>query len=356
MGSLVLLARCALSDVLAGAIWGIFWFEVFVIVAAFLSSWLHESVWRREMKAGVDASLSAQLETSTTELLRMVCDAVFTVDENFCIEGPSLSLAALLLDQSCGKFSGVFFEDLICEVDRERFRKFRDTCSRRECVHIHLRDRSGLEVAVQLFQSRMHDVLGRDHVLIGVREDLEGPRSRQLPDAVGEMPFSHDHGQKSKSDRESEEIVSLSTASSEFFDRCSFVIDAFSPNLKLVSCTPAFTAIGGPMEGQGMLNWVRGDKKAFKDWVDHSTKEAFDGNDPRPMQVRLAPPHLRSVGECQAVCHLTLVGGSDDDTQSEDIFVEIVLSNLRHRRRKTRSGPIRGTVGTRPAKKVHLNL
>ena len=72
--------------------------------------------------------------------------------------------------------------------------------------------------------------------------------------------------------------------------------------------TPCFTAICGlPARGEGLLDWVKGDKNSFITLVQESVHESLHGVGSVdgivvPMRVILAPPHLRRVGQIHADC------------------------------------------------------
>ena len=143
------------------------------LLAAVLSAF-SDALMRRETKAVLQATFAARSERTAQELLSLVCDAVFTLDGSFSLQGSSPALGALLFNASPFPFYGVAFSDLVCDEDRDRFRDFMVGSTRPGCMHLHLLDASGAKVAAQLFHTCLEGLRGGVSHVIGIREEMEG--------------------------------------------------------------------------------------------------------------------------------------------------------------------------------------
>jgi len=275
----------------------------------------------RETKATLQASMAVRSERTTRELLSLLCDCVVALNDSFCVADRSMALAALLFSSSWQGLRGVPFEDLVRDEDRERFREFITSTVQPQCLHLHLRDCNDALVPVQLFHSRLETVLGQISHLVGIREERDlyqrSPPEVELEEGLGRSKGRTGHRQMQ------EEFVSLN---SEFSDclECSFTANASSDSLPLLSCTPCFTAICGPLlSGVGFTDWIVGDKEAFLTWVRESAQAQYtDSETPCCMRVVVAPPHSQRLGHIHADCNLCLVEDPDE------VMVKIYLTNV----------------------------
>ena len=309
-------------------------FQCFVSLAFPISCALSELVWKRDALAMMNSSFSVRSEATSKEMLNLICDAVVTLDESLRLQDPSPALAALLFRTSRQSLIGVAFEEFVREVDRARFQEFMAGTVLSQCLHLDLNDANGSRVAVQLFHSRLEGILGQTTHVLGVREEADGQYVRPLP----EMDDIEVIDSFIPSTDKQEEFVSVSSGTTDF-QECSVTIDAGSRNFALMTCTPCFTAICGPPCGEGLLDWLRGDKNTFINWVQDSVhgEVCNDGVD-IPMHVTLAPPHLRSVGHIHADCRARLEDLEEDEESDDNdvVLVKIILSKLSMKRRRKR--------------------
>mmetsp|Transcript_1821 Transcript_1821/g.5083 ORF Transcript_1821/g.5083 Transcript_1821/m.5083 type:complete len:191 (-) Transcript_1821:287-859(-) len=118
-------------------------------------------------------------------------------------------------------------------------------------------------------------------------------------------------------------FVPLNTKVAGCCEGCAFVLDALSPDLTVVECTPAFTALGGPMELQGSLEWIVSEKREFQCWVQASVNALLGDHVPNALHVHFAPRHLRS----HWVVHADLSAVMGDVDANGVMLVQIVMSS-----------------------------
>jgi len=306
---------------------------------------VYHSIIRRETMNILEASLASRSERTAQELLSLVCDAVITLNGSLSLETPSPALAALLFNRSPGHFCGVGFTELICCADRHRFRSFIGDFARPQCMHLHLTDADGGMVAVQLFHTRLEGLLGQTSHVIGIREESEGQLMREPPHYPDEGGGIGDVQHSVAVD----DLVSLSSGASDCLE-CSCTVDAMNDELTLLECSPCFTAVGGPLQGGGMRDWIVGDAGSFHRWLVRSVNQLEHGDDVSPMSVILNPPHSRLLGPIRAVCHACEVFLDDD---SDTFPVKIVLTDLKRQRWRKKNT---GRIGARPVSMPHLSL
>lgn len=131
------------------------------------------------------------------------------------------------------------------------------------------------------------------------------------------------------------EFVRLNTNVAGCCEACAFVLDALSPDLTVVECTPSFTAFGGPMEVQGALEWIVSGKRQFHCWVQASVNALLEDHVPNSLHVHLAPRHLRS----HWIVHADLRAVKGDMDANGVMLVQIVMSahSVVQTKRKMRS-------------------
>ena len=262
--------------------------ELATSVLATLGSAFSDAVMRRETKAVLQATFAGRSERTARELLSLVCDAVFTLNESFCLQGSSAALGALLFNASPHPFCGVAFSELVCDEDRDRVRDFLVGSTGPGCMHLHLLDASGARVAAQLFHTCLEGLGGGVSHVIGIREEIEGQLFREppvCPDDMARTPAITTSGVAQRS-MGNEDLVSLSSGESDCLE-CSCIVDAGTDDLTLLACSPCFTAITGPVQGGAMVDWIKGDPQVFVEWmqqsVNHSiarSRNASDVSDP----------------------------------------------------------------------------
>ena len=298
---------------------------------------LFEALLFRQMRATLAASFATDSERTATELLSLVCDAIVTLDDGLLIKKPSVQLAALLFRDTAQGLRGVDFLELLNDADGDRFQAFMADTGRAQCLHVHLRDASGTPVPVQLFHSRFRGVGGQTFRLLGIREESDGERTRRPPDAAmsHSVPIELDvcrgtlreGGASDLSSQSSHGTVSfLSTGDSDSED-IAFAVDAASPRLTLMSCTPAFTALSGPECGD-VLDWVVGDNAAELCRLVH---RARIGARSRSARVVFEMPHSLCAGKFRAWCTACIL---DQDSRDGRVCVRVTLTEVRFRRRQ----------------------
>ena len=349
--SLSMLARLHWSSVSHATI-NFMTIEFAISLVVTVGSAFSDALMRRETKAVLQATCAARSERTAQELLSLVCDAVFTLDGSFSLQGSSPALGALLFNTSPHPFFGVAFSELVWDDDRDRVREFLVGSTRPACMHLHLLDASGARVAAQLFHTCLEGLRGEVSHVIGIREDMEGQLFREppvCPDDMTRPPAGITLG-AAQCSTGNEDLVSLSSVESDCLE-CSCIVDALSDDLTLLACSPCFTAISGPVQGGAMVDWVNGDPLPFRVWIQQSVNQMMNGSDTRPMSVGLKPSHSRLVGPVRAVCDVSPVP-INNIWNADAIPVKIVFSNLSKEgdRKKTSKN------GTRPGGVRHLSM
>eukprot|EP00450_Noctiluca_scintillans_P036229 CAMPEP_0194541304 /NCGR_PEP_ID=MMETSP0253-20130528/81981_1 /TAXON_ID=2966 /ORGANISM="Noctiluca scintillans" /LENGTH=393 /DNA_ID=CAMNT_0039387777 /DNA_START=35 /DNA_END=1213 /DNA_ORIENTATION=- len=292
---------------------------------------LVDSMYRREMRATVEASLASESEHTAKELLSLVCDAVVALDDRLRIKHRSPALEALLFMNTAHGLCGVDFGELVCDGDR--FEAFMADPGRVQCLHVTLRDASGHAVGAQLFRSRLLGLGGQISHLLGIREDEDTVHSRQLPaNLLGENvlfdtwpPSVLEHRTSCGSE------TSFSSVFSESAEHA-FIVDAASPRLVMLSCTSSFTSLIGPVHNGDMLDWVAGhDTRSLLGMITGASLGAAPG----ATQMTFKLPHGQHSGQLRAICEASLV---NEDSEDGRVRVKVILTDVQvGRRRRSRA-------------------
>ena len=123
--------------------------------------------------------------------------------------------------------------------------------------------------------------------MVGVREEWDSAMKRELP---------AEHGPALAEIHPLSDASSTSSACSEVFvptrscdeEPIAVCVDIFSEDLRILSCMSGFTSIGGPIqEGEGFLEWTKGNMVTVLKWVQHMVNTCTN----RRMSTSiLAPP------------------------------------------------------------------
>ena len=165
-----------------------------------------------------------------------------TLDDDLRIKEPSPALAALLFRNPTQGLCGVKFEELICDNPRQPFLKLTWPTALLSGLHVRLRDATGNVVAMQLFPRRLRGVGGQISHVLGIREEGDGYHLRQPPDfhLTGDDLFDTSLPLTLERPVSPVSSVTLSSLSSDSLDEPAFTVDAASPRLTLLACTPSF--------------------------------------------------------------------------------------------------------------------
>ena len=316
--------------------------EFFLGCSTTLACAVYDNLMRRETRMVLKATVVTTSERAAYELLSLVCDAVVTMDGSIRLEAPSPSLGALLFNTSPQPFNAVDVTNLIDGNDTDRFRDFIDAFVCPQSMHLHLLDASGGRVAVQLFHTRLERLDGLFSHVLGFCEEPEVHFMRQPPHVVHDLVESR-AAQRSTL---SEDLVSLSSGGSDCLE-CSCTLDLRSKDLKLLECSPCFTAITGPVQG-GVLPWIVGDAKPFHQWLVRSANQLTHGGDLPPTYTVMLSPHHNRPRLISAVCHVVELQEIDlhDEDDDAQLGIKIVLANVKKHKRTVARSSGSGKTGT----------
>eukprot|EP00746_Dinoflagellata_sp_MGD_P155280 gnl/MRDRNA2_/MRDRNA2_85287_c0_seq1.p1 gnl/MRDRNA2_/MRDRNA2_85287_c0~~gnl/MRDRNA2_/MRDRNA2_85287_c0_seq1.p1 ORF type:complete len:607 (+),score=56.37 gnl/MRDRNA2_/MRDRNA2_85287_c0_seq1:272-1822(+) len=171
-------------------------------------SWAFESTRYAEVNAAWTAEKTKESYSQVSRVLGAMCDCVVGLDSSLCVTGGPINGVAKLksLLMLTSEPHGKPFTTVISSRDRERVVQYirgesksashrdeRD--SRVQSCHLHLIDKYGLPVAVQLFCSAL---LGQDDkpiYLVGIREDSDaevaGVRAMRQQEALATSPVTN---------------------------------------------------------------------------------------------------------------------------------------------------------------------
>lgn len=288
------------------------------------------------------ATVFLSLERTARDLLSLVCDAVFLVDEHLHLKEPSLDLAALLLRSHQRSLCGHSFMEMIDVQDQAPFRHFLAKSSdKAQCCSLHLQDSSGAQLTVQLFH-RSLELEGQLCHLIGVKEEPECttavlPRSS---DASNGLQFSSDSSTDSSGgEMEVAEYITIDVASTDW---------------TLLACSTNFTSICGPRCSEGVRSWFRErDFGVISDWLQESTASLLMGHTPHKFRnARFKTVHSQASGGWKATMTATSLS-------VDKLPLRIGLSNLRPAasRNAGHLSTRHTTIGTpRRRGRVHVHL
>lgn len=146
------------------------------------------SMCRQVIKAESEPSES---EAAVLKLLSAVCDAVVTLGPDGRISSKSPKFGTLLFQETDTSLSGMLFEDLLIESDKDKFQEFLARCPGdvdeqsepeiAQALSVNLRDTSGISgmaFLVELFHSTCQESDEQVSHLIGIREIGEHGRGR----------------------------------------------------------------------------------------------------------------------------------------------------------------------------------
>jgi len=275
--------------------------------------------------AQLTAMSSSQNETIVQNLLNMMCDAVVLLDEHLKVKSAAPKLTALLLrrpkpDDLCG----TSFPNLLKTSDQDRFRECAlEGNANGQSIHVDMLDSGGSRLNLQLFHCRFKNVLSETCHMVGVREELDSAMKREPPaehgPALAEIHPLTLSGASSTSSACSEEFVPIRCCDEE---PIAVWVDIFSEDLRILSCTSGFTSIGGPIhEGEGFLEWIKGDKGTVLKWVQHMVN-LHESEDVaiNPYPIKLTPPHQHVIEfACTCKFHVEEMDGENDDVTAERV-------------------------------------
>lgn len=234
--------------------------------------------FRRELEAVV----SSNEHLAVRSLLDTMCDAVVELDSSFSLVVHSPALSTMLMHGEGMSLQGMQFQRFMqSEQDRVQFENVlhasQSSGTRATTVcHSSLRDSMGNMLPIEIFHVPL--VIHGHHFthLIGIRENSDGTAGRQVEDVEGPTTLLPSVAEElrceaalSRLDREGsnfgsdEEDLSFrsnesgSQAESFASDLGELALTLSDGQLIMVSCTPGFTALSGPLpDRQSFVEWL----------------------------------------------------------------------------------------------------
>jgi len=330
VSSLNSILRLSSSDALSPLLYPLQLFETFVSVFSCVVSVLLESSTSQVLIATEASTTSSRLERAAHGLLSLVCDSVFYLDENLCLEEHSSSLAALLLKTSGSLFKGERFESFVCDNDKARLKNFMTTVSESvpaHCLHLHLLDACGTKISVELFHYHLEG-----HHIVGIKEETEREHEPQELEVVswhGKGSHRSENAESASCPSSPRTSVSVIPTEVVEFEDFTLTVDASSSNLNVLRCEPPLPALENVASTQQMLDWVPARKRnKFHVWVKVSMGLVFDGRVAEPMLVHLIPRHLQASQGFLAECVLTGSATTNEMRDSGECIVQIKVHKV----------------------------
>jgi len=215
--------------------------------------------WLGQRKIEKTTDVSEKQRQAFSHLLNRMCDCLLHLGSDFEITNPCPNLAAMLFRTNGKPLQGSRFCDcLASEDDCERFvAALRSDISQAESsgiVPLHLRDAHSREVPVHIYYTSFYDQDGSPYHIIGVVESgghahVEGPVEEVgvLYDAQqmrGRRPDKESSGSQS-------ELTLESVSGADLGEVVVTIQD--DRELSVMSCTPAFTSLFGPIADNAQL-------------------------------------------------------------------------------------------------------
>jgi len=213
--------------------------------------------------------LSEKQHEGFSHLLKRLCDCLLHLGPDFEILEPSPNLTAMLFLADGKRLQGNCFCDyLASEEDQARFVAAMGRGSSEEepagILPVHLKDAQSREVQVHAYYTCFHDEDGSPYYLVGIVEAggraekaeqvgaLEGLRND--PASIGRASSSS--GESGEKNAHSESELTLESVKGSDLGAISITFDDFD-GLRVISCTPGFTALCGPVRnGMQLKDWI----------------------------------------------------------------------------------------------------
>jgi len=318
---------------------------------------------QRQIEKHVD--ISEKQRTGFAHLLDRLCDCLLQLGPNFEIMEPCPNLAAMLFIRNENQLQGTCFCDYIAvSEDRDSFVAAMDIISSEQglsgVIAVRFRDGQSRQVKVHVFYTCFHDLDGSPYYIIGVveagaRAEVAEPEVActepveevGLHDAMSNDALSRTTSRTTSSARlvpseaedetsHSESDMSLESISGSDFGDISVTID---DDCTIISCTPGFTALCGPIgDGLKLTEFVV-DADRFSGFVqDHVNRFLFskqfgDGD------ITVRTPSATSVGLEYVASDVAVnaISGQIDSLTAPFCTLRISFQDIHQRARRNRN-------------------
>eukprot|EP00927_Polykrikos_kofoidii_P009850 TRINITY_DN14130_c0_g1_i1.p1 TRINITY_DN14130_c0_g1~~TRINITY_DN14130_c0_g1_i1.p1 ORF type:complete len:666 (-),score=114.44 TRINITY_DN14130_c0_g1_i1:45-1943(-) len=348
--------------------------EFIASVCIIFSAWLLEHRTRREAKATLEASVSAQAEVGIEQLLSAMSDAVLRLDNKLRIMNGSPQLAGLLF-RGGGRnmLEGCSFIDLVAEEDRERVIHCLAPCTVQDMIssgcdcqaqaqaeeeqihvaptlHMSLLDGHNGPVPVQMFFVPFRNVVFEHCYLLGIRELLDFERLPPAPsegDVNNALAGPHTIFYESIRAVDSD-VPSLLSGDIERMLSEGICIWFFAASFQILRASPGFSALCGPSSVEvPFVRWVPVDQmKRFKEFVqtvvnkEYNAEEDSEEESSGPVRgtIQFQPPGMHSSVVYDSTFTMemdtqALLENETNKSDEDDMWViRMTLDNVRRHR------------------------
>eukprot|EP00928_Gymnodinium_smaydae_P039514 TRINITY_DN26988_c0_g1_i1.p1 TRINITY_DN26988_c0_g1~~TRINITY_DN26988_c0_g1_i1.p1 ORF type:complete len:564 (+),score=44.05 TRINITY_DN26988_c0_g1_i1:3-1694(+) len=299
-----------------------------------------------------------QRDQAMSRILNTFCDCLLQIDSDHTILEPCQRLAAILFCQTrCDLQGSVFSEYLASDNDRANFSKAIRTCNSlmdmTPMISVRLRDKTGVVFRASLYYTCFYDKEGKLRYLIGLAESE--PRSSVLPamipppQNIGARTISED----SASAQSSEGSVQLDSRPLDL-EECAVTFRMQMDSFQIVTCTPSFTGIIGPVEdGQCFTTFIKPSvRSSFVGWAQEFGNTILHSS--TIQQLTLQSPGVKDIDYRVQTCYVDAVhlvssdtGEKEEDDDSsvtdKDVHVRLVLKGVRMQQKTKKRRSVRIT-------------
>jgi len=304
--------------------------------------------WSGQRKIEKQTSISEKQQHAFKHLLHRMFDCMLQLGPNLEIVEPCPNLAAMLFLTNAQALQGSRFCDYI--ASREDQDSFVATLGKdisedepAGILPLHLRDTQSREVQVHVYYTSFHDQDDSLHHIIGIveageREGVANPVERPT-NSVSRTTTRNSLASSSESgdDRSESEITLQSVANSNLGEVSLTFGD--TEGLTVISCTPGFTTLCGPIgDSPQLIDWIV-DKDRFIGVVQIYVNSFCSAQDFDLGQVRLRTPSATSAGIEYLIneCTVDAIRFAHGDEPSDGRYtVQIGFRNIQRRSCKRR--------------------
>jgi len=305
--------------------------------------------WLAERQVVKQTDFSDKQRNAFSRLLNRLCDCLLHLGPNLEIMEPCPSLATTLFLANGTSLQGNSFCDYIASVvDRDRFVEAMGRGSSKEnpagVLPLHLRDAQSREVQVHVYYTSFHGQDDAPYHVIGITEAgaLENNANPVEEPGVCRSGSAAIKGARSvsfeSSDGTFENELSLESVSGSDLGEISVTFDD-SPELRIISCTPGFTRLCGPIgDSPQLADWLV-DKKRFTGFVQNLVNMFCSARGDDFGTVVLRTPNAARAGIEYVIneCMVDAISCVSDDPSNDRFALRLSCYDIqqrRHRRRK----------------------
>merc|ERR1712007_7965 len=304
--------------------------------------------WLTKRQIVKQTDLSEKQRQCFLHLLNRLCDCLLHLGPNLEIMEPCPNMGAMLFHTSGTSLQGSSFCDYTASgVDQDRFikamREGTPEEDRTGVLPLRLKDAASGEVQVHVYYTSFHGQDDAPYHVIGITEAgaLENNANPVEEPGVCRSGSAAIKGARSvsfeSSDGTFENELSLESVSGSDLGEISVTFDD-SPELRIISCTPGFTALCGPAGDSLQLTNCLTDADSF---IGH-VQECINFFDSARMVhfgcVGLRTPNAAIAGIKFVIneCVLDSISCVGDDTSDVRFILRMTFDDIQQRRRKIR--------------------